>query len=128
MASAHAYALTNHEDHTFMEAIGSELAELMVCQPQNRNRIVNALTILRSAMISHFRQEEAIMKSENYPYLFQHKGSHDYIINYISIFISSFAPGREDAPADIWPALKKTLETHIQKYDDPLILYLGVNP
>jgi hemerythrin-like metal-binding protein len=124
MASAHAYASVNHDDHSFMDAIGTELGALMMRQPLDRNRIVNSLTILRAAMKAHFNQEESIMKAENYPYLFQHKGSHDYIVNYISIFISSFAPGREDAPADIWPLLKKTLETHIAKYDDPLASYL----
>ena len=128
MAHAHAYASTNHDDHAFMEAIGAEIESQMCRQLLNRTGLVNSLTLLRSAMKSHFRREESIMMAENYPYMFQHKGSHDYIINYVSIFISCFAPGREDAPAEVWPLLKNTLETHITKYDDPLAGYLDRSP
>ncbi len=128
MASIQVYETSNEEDHKTIEAIGSELGQLLNGQALDRNRVAYALNMLKASMLLHFSHEEAIMKQHNYPNLFHHKRSHDYIMSILSEFISAFAVGRESTTADLWPHLKKTLDTHLLRYDADFAAYLSQLP
>ena len=125
MAAAQAYASLNHDEHLDMEGIGANLDALMSEPAPDRIRIAHSLSLLKASMLLHFAHEEALMKEANYPNLFHHRRSHNYIVNEISVFISAFVSGRESTTNDIWPHLKKTLDTHITRYDDDLPHFLG---
>ncbi len=128
MAYVQAYQTTNDQDHNSIVAIGSELGLLLTGPTLDRNRVAYALNMLKASMLLHFSDEEELMKSHNYPNLFHHKRSHDYIISVLAEFISAFAVGRESTTADLWPHLQKTLDTHMQRYDADLAGYLGHTP
>lgn len=124
MAAASAYASMNTDDHGFLESIGAELAATLSTSPVDQFRANRALQLLKSSMLLHFSQEEALMRRHNYPDFFHHKFSHDYIVTNLTVFISSFTMGHEGASAHMWPALKTSLDTHITRYDDALSSYL----
>ncbi len=128
MTKAHAYLSINREDHNFIDAIGDELTKRLIDDPINLPAISNSLMILRSILASHFDHEESIMKEQKYPDCSKHKNSHDYIITLISSSISSLSQECQESPTELWLTLKKTLETHIKKYDDLLVLYLDTCP
>jgi hemerythrin-like metal-binding protein len=125
MASIQVYETSNDEDHKTIATIGDELGQLLSGQALDRNRVAYALNMLKASMLLHFSHEEAMMKQNNYPNLFHHKRSHDYIMSILSEFISAFAVGRESTTADLWPHLQKTLDTHLQRYDADFAAYLG---
>ena len=125
MAAAHAYATMNQEEHLDMETIGTNLDALMAEAAPDRTQIAQSLSLLKAAMLLHFAHEEALMKEANYPNLFHHRRSHNYIVNEITVFIGAFVSGREATTNDIWPHLKKTLDTHIVRYDNDLTAFLG---
>ena len=125
MASIQVYETSNDEDHKTIATIGDELGQLLNGQTLDRNRVAYALNMLKASMLLHFSHEEAMMKQNNYPNLFHHKRSHDYIMSILSEFISAFAVGRESTTADLWPHLQKTLDTHLQRYDADFAAYLG---
>lgn len=124
MPVAHVYALMNSDDHSFLEAIGAELEEIIRTHPIDRGRILGTLSLLRSSMLLHFSQEEEIMKRYNYPGFFHHKFSHDYIAINLSVFISSFRQGHDEASRHVWPALKLALDKHVCRYDTALKAFL----
>ncbi|MEI6559297.1 MAG: hemerythrin domain-containing protein [Rhodospirillaceae bacterium] len=128
MAAAHAYASINEDEHLDMETIGANLDTLMSEAAPDRTRIAQSLSLLKAAMLLHFAHEETLMKEANYPNLFHHRRSHTYIVNEISVFIAAFVAGREATTNDIWPHLKKTLDTHIVRYDNDLCHFLTANP
>lgn len=127
MTKTQDYLLINREDHNFIEIIGNELTKRMIHEPINLPAISNSLMILRSILASHFDHEESIMEEREYQDFLKHKNSHDYIISLITSSISSLNQESQKIPVDLWPTLKKTLETHIVKYDDPLTLYLDTH-
>ena len=124
MSGVHAYMHMNEQEHRGMEEIGKNLSDLMSRPDVDRGKVVGSLNMLKAAMLLHFAEEEALMKENNYPNFFHHRRSHNYIATELSVFISSFVAGRSDARGDIWPHLKKTLETHITRYDDDLSAFL----
>jgi hemerythrin-like metal-binding protein len=128
MASVQVYETGNDQDHKSIVAIGSELGLLLTGPTLDRNRVAYALNMLKASMLLHFSHEEAVMKEHNYPNLFHHKRSHDYIISILSEFITAFAVGRESTTADLWPHLQKTLDTHMHRYDADFAGYLGQVP
>ena len=125
MASIQVYETSNDEDHKTIATIGDELGQLLNGQTLDRNRVAYALNMLKASMLLHFSHEEAMMKQNNYPNLFHHKRSHDYIMSILSEFISAFAVGRESTTADLWPHLQNSLDTHLQRYDADFAAYLG---
>ncbi len=127
MSAAEAYAEMNHDEHLDMEAIGANLDALMSERAPDRTRIAQSLSLLKASMLLHFAHEEALMKEANYPNLFHHRRSHNYIVNEITVFIAAFVSGRETTTNDVWPHLKKTLDTHIARHDNDLSRYLGVS-
>jgi len=124
MSGAHAYATMNDDEHKDMEAIGTELNSLLTDPEPDRSRVITSLNMLKASMLLHFAHEESVMKERNYPNFFHHRRSHNYIMTELSVFIASYATGRGDSLADIWPHLKKTLDTHMSRYDDDLTNFL----
>ena len=125
MAAAQAYAALNQDEHLDMETIGANLDALMGEPNPDRTRIAQALSLLKASMLLHFAHEEALMKEANYPNLFHHRRSHSYIVNEVTVFISAFVSGREATTGDIWPHLKRTLDTHINRHDEDLARFLA---
>ena len=125
MAGAHAYASMNHDEHRDMEEIGAQLSALLTAGNTDRAAVIASLNLLKASMLLHFAHEESVMKEGNYPNFFHHRRSHNYIMTELSVFIGSYAAGRVDTLNDIWPHLKKTLDTHMTKYDDDLVNFLG---
>ncbi len=124
MASVQVYETTNGQDHKSIVTIGNELGLLLTGPALDRNRVAYALNMLKATMLLHFSDEEALMKQNNYPNLFHHKRSHDYIMSILSEFISAFMVGREGTTADLWPHLQKTLDNHMHRYDADFASYL----
>ncbi len=128
MPAAHAYTSDNHDEHLDMETVGAHLAALMAEDAPDRILIAQSLSLLKASALLHFAHEEALMKEANYPNLFHHRRSHNYIANEISVFISAFVSGREATTNDIWPHLKATLDAHIIRHDNDLASFLNTKP
>lgn len=125
MKNLRLYGHSNQKDHEHIVVIGTELWGIMTNPMFDRNRVSQALNLLKSSMLLHFSDEEAFMTEMLYPNQGQHKRSHDYIISILAEFMSAFAVGRENTAIDLWPHLEHTLDNHMARYDAEFAAYLA---
>ena len=119
------YDQSNQQDHNHIVAIGTELWGVMTNPMFDRDRVAQALNLLKSSMLQHFNDEEAFMQKRRYPNQGPHQRSHEYIVSILADFMSAFAVGRESTAIDLWPHLEHTLENHMARYDAEFAAYLA---
>jgi hemerythrin len=74
--------------------------------------------------VVHFRDEEAILDSLEFPSLAKHKLFHQYFVARVKVFSERFASGEPDVPEDLLTFLKLWLVDHIMVSDQEYAAYI----
>ena len=78
--------------------------------------------------IEHFRDEEALMASIQYPLLPTHKAKHDALTQEVAQLLEKFRDGKLVLSMTLSSFLAKWLQHHIKEDDIALIRYLKTHP
>ena len=73
----------------------------------------------------HFRDEEAILESLQFPGLAKHKLFHQYFVARVKVFSDRFSSGEPDVPEDLLTFLKLWLVDHIMVSDQEYAAYVA---
>ncbi len=104
------------EQHQKLVAL---INQLFRCMKDGGDRMVLAQVVdeLTSYTVTHFRDEEELMRQHNYPDLENHKSIHELFVNKVSVAAEKLKAGERVAPADLYNFLKGWLVNHIEEQD-----------
>jgi methyl-accepting chemotaxis protein len=93
--------------------------QLVMCMKDGGDRMVLASVVdeLVNYTVTHFRDEEEMMKKYNYPDFAAHKKLHDEFVAKVADFTGKLKAGDRLPPADIYRFLNSWLIGHIEKQD-----------
>ncbi len=93
--------------------------QLVHCMTDGDDRMLLGRVIdeLVDYTVYHFRTEEDLMKSNNYPGFENHKQAHDKFTCKVGDYVGKLKNGEKLPPEDIYKFLKNWLTKHIEKED-----------
>jgi hemerythrin-like metal-binding protein len=102
--------------HKKLFAIAEELHEAMRTG-QSKSVLTKILDRLVQYTVTHFAQEEGLMKLHGYPDFAAHKAAHEALKKQVVDFQSTFQAGEASISIELMTFLKDWLEKHIQGTD-----------
>lgn len=77
--------------------------------------------------VEHFRTEEGLMTTKNYPFLQRHKQFHDDLVQRVTDLLEQFDKGHMVLPLTLSRFLADWISHHIKEEDKTLIDWLRAN-
>ena len=87
--------------------------------------IETAVEALREATAAHFRSEEALMRTAEFPGMKTHAEQHEELLDELARFAEHFHSTRADSVPHAVRFLREWFEFHIDTYDRALVRWLN---
>ncbi|MGD8562082.1 MAG: bacteriohemerythrin [Desulfarculaceae bacterium] len=110
--------------HQKLVQMVNDLYEAM-SKGEGDQKIVDIISGLDVYVRTHFRTEEGLMKSKDYPELSQHKAEHDKLTAQVGTLREDLKAGKKIVPVKVAGFLKDWLINHIQKTDKKYAPFLA---
>lgn len=78
--------------------------------------------------LEHFKAEEVMMASRNYPDIHRHKAAHDALVTKVNDLVIRFDNGETVLPSELSRFLTDWLNHHIKQEDKLMIDWLNLMP
>ena len=111
------------DDHRRLFGLVNQLNEAIV-KGRNRRAIAAILDELVEYTAWHFRHEDRLMHTNNYPNQLQHKESHDYLVGQVLTIQKNVKENDVDVSTDLLLLLLDWLNVHIHNEDKKLADFL----
>jgi len=111
------------DDHKKLVDIMNQL-QMVLSDNRDKNEIMETLEFLVKYTDWHFRHEERLMQTNNYPDMTIHKREHKLLIDQVQYIQHKFMKNDDKAPHELNAMLKAWLINHIYEVDSKLSAFL----